>query len=103
VSKFAVKISLDPQVTKNAVEYLLGLKMSEIQDLASDIIIGQIRLLIADMDSEAIVNPYRNEFLLKICENAEAELNKVGLCVQSVNIVEVSPIGRKCVHCGNAI
>ena len=39
---------------QNAAERLLGLKLTEIQELAKDIIFGQLRLVIATMDIEEI-------------------------------------------------
>ncbi|HBZ77435.1 MAG TPA: flotillin, partial [Clostridiales bacterium] len=46
-SIFTVGISTEPGVMQNAAERLLGLKLSEIQELAKDIIFGQLRLVIA--------------------------------------------------------
>ena len=39
---------------QNAAERLLGLAMNEVQELAKDIIFGQLRLVIATMDIEEI-------------------------------------------------
>ncbi|NLM50491.1 MAG: flotillin family protein, partial [Clostridiaceae bacterium] len=51
-SRFTVGISTEEGIMQNAAERLLGLKQSEIQDLARDIIFGQLRLVIATMDIE---------------------------------------------------
>ena len=48
-SRFTVGISVENGVMQNAAERLLGLKLSEIQELAKDIIFGQLRLVIATM------------------------------------------------------
>ena len=53
-SRFTVGISVEPGVMQNAAERLLGLRLSEIQELAKDIIFGQLRLVIATMDIEEI-------------------------------------------------
>ena len=53
-SSFTVGISTEPGVMQNAAERLLGLRMGEIQELAKDIIFGQLRLVIATMDIEEI-------------------------------------------------
>ena len=45
----------------NAAERLLGLKLVEIQELAKDIVFGQMRLIIATMDIEEI-NSDREKF-----------------------------------------
>lgn len=48
-SRFTVGISTEDGVMQNAAERLLGLKLNEIQELAKDIIFGQLRLVIATM------------------------------------------------------
>ena len=49
-SRFTVGISTEPGIMQNAAERLLGLQLSEIQELAKDIIFGQLRLVIATME-----------------------------------------------------
>ena len=61
-SIFTVGISTEPTVMENAAERLRNLKMNEIQELAKDIIFGQLRLVIATMDIEEI-NTDRDKFL----------------------------------------
>ena len=51
-ARFTVGISTEPGTMQNAAERLLGLKLTEIQELAKDIIFGQMRLIIATMDIE---------------------------------------------------
>lgn len=77
-SRFTVGISTEPGVMQNAAERLLGLKLMEIQELAKDIIFGQLRLIIATMDIEEI-NSDRDKFLLAVSNNVEIELKKIGL------------------------
>lgn len=60
---------------QNAAERLLGLKLIEIQELAKDIIFGQLRLIIATMDIEEI-NSDRDKFLLAVSNNVEIELKR---------------------------
>lgn len=43
-SRFTVGISTEPGIMQNAAERLLGLKLQEIQELAKDIIFGQLRV-----------------------------------------------------------
>ena len=54
-SSFTVGISTEPGVMQNAAERLLGLKMQQVQELAKDIIFGQLRLVIATMEIEETV------------------------------------------------
>ncbi|MCL2754642.1 MAG: SPFH domain-containing protein [Oscillospiraceae bacterium] len=88
-SRFTVGISVEPGVMQNAAERLLGLKMGEIQDLASDIILGQLRLVIATMEIEEI-NSNRDKFLEEISGNVETELKKIGLRLINVNVTDIS-------------
>lgn len=88
-SRFTVGISTEPTVMQNAAERLLGLQMSEIQDLAKDIIFGQLRLVIATMDIEEI-NTDRDKFLLAVSNNVEIELKKIGLRLINVNVTDIN-------------
>ena len=88
-SRFTVGISTDPSVMQNAAERLLGLKLPEIQELAKDIIFGQLRLVIATMDIEEI-NTNRDKFLVAISGNVETELKKIGLRLINVNMTDIT-------------
>ena len=88
-SSFTVGISTEPGVMQNAAERLLGLRMNEVQDLAKDIIFGQLRLVIATMDIEEI-NTDRDKFLEEVSRNVETELKKIGLRLINVNVTDIS-------------
>ncbi|MCL2546994.1 MAG: SPFH domain-containing protein, partial [Oscillospiraceae bacterium] len=88
-SRFTIGISTEQGVMQNAAERLLGLKQNEIQELASDIILGQLRLIIATMDIEEI-NTDRDKFLEAVSDNVETELKKIGLRLINVNITDIS-------------
>ena len=88
-SRFTVGISTEPGVMQNAAERLLGLKLAEIQELAKDIIFGQLRLVIATMDIEEI-NTDRDKFLEAVSRNVEGELKKIGLRLINVNVTDIS-------------
>ncbi len=88
-SRFTVGISTEPGVMQNAAERLLGLKLQEIQELAKDIIFGQLRLVIATMDIEEI-NTDRDKFLEAVSRNVEGELKKIGLRLINVNVTDIS-------------
>ena len=88
-SRFTVGISTEPGIMQNAAERLLGLKMSEVQELAKDIILGQLRLVIATMDIEEI-NSDRDKFLLSVSNNVEIELKKIGLRLINVNVTDIN-------------
>ncbi len=88
-SRFTVGISTEPGVMQNAAERLLGLKLVEIQELAKDIIFGQLRLVIATMDIEEI-NTDRDKFLAAVSNNVESELKKIGLRLINVNVTDIT-------------
>jgi len=87
-SRFTVGISTEPGVMTNAAERLLGLPLSHIQELAKDIIFGQLRLVVATMDIEEI-NTDRDKFLANVSQNVEAELQKIGLKLINVNVTDI--------------
>lgn len=88
-SRFTVGISVEQGVMQNAAERLLGLKLNEIQELAKDIIFGQLRLVIATMDIEEI-NTDRDKFLEAVSHNVETELKKIGLRLINVNVTDIT-------------
>jgi flotillin len=87
-SRFTIGISTEPGIMQNAAERLLGLGQNEIQDLAQEIIFGQLRLVVASMDIEEINND-RDKFLTNISQSVETELKKVGLKLINVNITDI--------------
>ena len=87
-SRFTIGVSTEPGIMQNAAERLLGLGQNEIQELAQEIIFGQLRLVVASMDIEEINND-RDKFLTNISESVESELKKVGLKLINVNITDI--------------
>jgi len=81
-SRFTIGISTEPGIMQNAAERLLGLGQNEIQELAQEIIFGQLRLVVASMDIEEI-NSDRDKFLTNISKSVESELKK------NVNITDI--------------
>jgi len=88
-SRFTVGISTEQGVMQNAAERLLGLSLASIQELAKDIIFGQLRLVVATMDIEEI-NTDRDKFLEAVSRNVETELKKIGLRLINVNVTDIS-------------
>ncbi len=88
-SRFTIGISTEDGVMQNAAIRLLGLKLGEIQELAKDIILGQLRLVIATMEIEEI-NTDRDKFLEAIFINVETELKKIGLKLINVNVTDIT-------------
>lgn len=90
-STFTVGISTDPEVLMNAAERLLGLGSQDIEQMAREIIFGQLRLTVASLTIEQI-NQDRESFLAAIRRNVEPELNKIGLYLINVNITDITDI-----------
>ncbi len=88
-SRFTVGISTETGVMQNAAERMLGLKLEEIQELAKDIIFGQLRLVVATMEIEEINND-RDKFLEAVSRNVETELKKIGLRLINVNVTDIT-------------
>ncbi len=86
--RFTVGISTEPDSMTNAAERLLGLTTEDIRNIATDILFGQLRLVIATMDIEEI-NADRDKFLANVSTNVEAELRKIGLKLINVNVTDI--------------
>lgn len=81
-------ISTDDQIMQNAAIRLLGLTRGQIQAQAQDIILGQMRAVIATMKIEDI-NRDRQAFMGRVNEAVGVELEKVGLTAINVNIRDI--------------
>ncbi len=88
-STFTVGISTDPVLMNNAAERLLLLDDRKIRDQAQDIILGQLRLVIATLSIEEI-NKDREKFMSLINTNVAEEINKIGLTLINVNIRDIT-------------
>jgi len=87
-SQFTVGVSNKEGIMQNAAERLLGLQRNNVQQLAYNIIVGQMRLVIATMDIEEI-NVDRDKFLTNVTKNVEGELSKIGLQLINVNVTDI--------------
>ncbi len=86
--RFTIAISTDTGSMNTAAERLLGLSSGQIQELAKDILFGQLRLVIATMTIEEI-NSDRDKFLENISKNVDSELKKIGLKLINVNVTDI--------------
>lgn len=86
--RFTVGISTEADSMNNAAERLLGLSASDIQEMARDILFGQLRLVIASMSIEEL-NSDRDKFQENIMKNVEIELKKIGLKLINVNVTDI--------------
>ena len=88
-STFTIGISTDPLIMQNAAERLLGLSQQHQEDIASDIILGQLRLTIATLTIEQIYQD-REVFLNQVASNVDSELHKIGFYLINVNIGDIT-------------
>lgn len=88
-STFTVAIGLTTEIMNNAAVRLLELGHKEIESMATEIIIGQLRLTVASLRIEEI-NQDREMFLEAIKKNIEPELHKIGLTLLNVNITDIT-------------
>ncbi len=86
--RFTIAISTEADNMNTAAERLLGLSPEQIQELAKDILFGQLRLVIATMTIEEI-NSDRDKFLDNISKNVDSELKKIGLKLINVNVTDI--------------
>ena len=88
-STFTIGVSTRPDIMNNAAERLLGLDEKAIAAQASDIILGQMRLVIATLSIEEI-NQDREKFLDLVNKNVSTEVNKIGLELINVNVRDIT-------------
>jgi flotillin len=90
-ASFTIGISTDPEVMQNAATRLLGRSLDEVQQLASEIIMGQMRVVFASMTIEEINND-REKLIAAITKGVEVELHKVGLRMINGNIRDIKDL-----------
>ncbi len=88
-STFTVAVGVTPDVMNNAAVRMLDLDHKGIESMATEIIIGQLRLTVASLRIEEI-NQDRERFLDSIKKNIEPELHKIGLTLLNVNITDIT-------------
>lgn len=88
-STFTFAISKDPKLQQEASVRLLGMKENDIKEQAKDIILGQLRQVVASMTIDEINND-REKFMKLINDEVETELNKLGLDIINVNITDIT-------------
>jgi flotillin len=90
-ASFTIGISTDPEVMQNAATRLLGRSLDEVQQLAAEIIMGQMRVVFASMTIEEINND-REKLIAAITKGVEVELHKVGLRMINGNIRDIKDL-----------
>lgn len=88
-STFTIGIDTKPSIMQNAAVRLLNLDQASIEDMAKEIIFGQLRLTVASLTIEEI-NGDREAFLSLVVNNVDTELHKIGLYLINVNITDIT-------------
>ena len=109
VSSQMIKVSIPVTLTtgigttqvlmQNAASRFLTATTEEIAHQIQDILIGEVRSLMATMTIEEI-NADRIKFLGKAKENIETELNKVGFSIININNADISDEANYIKNCG---
>lgn len=96
-----IKIAGEEPIIHNAIERLLGKKRQEIESLAKETLEGNLRGVLADLTPEE-ANGDQIKFAKKLLEEAEKDLQELGLILDSLQIQNISDevryldsIGRK--------
>lgn len=88
-SVFTVAVGTSAAVMQTAAIRLLGLDPRQVMKQAEDIILGQLRQVIASMTIEDI-NRNRDKFLDNVQNSLLPELEKIGLVLINVNITDIT-------------
>lgn len=88
-SAFTIAIGTEPETMNNAAQRLLNFTPAQIAEQAKEIIIGQLRQVVASMTIEEI-NGNRDSFLAKVTEDVEGELKKIGLHIITPNFRDLT-------------
>lgn len=90
-STFTIHIGGNPELLTVASTKLLDLSLEQIDDQASDIILGQLRSVIASMKIEEI-NKDREKFEVLVSDNVGASLASLGLSLINVNVKDIKDV-----------
>ena len=88
-STFTVGISTEKAIMANAAERLLQLSPQQIEEMAKEIIFGQLRLTVASLTIEQI-NQDRDTFLEMTRTNVDTELQKIGIYLINVSLLDIT-------------
>jgi flotillin len=86
-----VKISSDRTTVRNAIERFLGQDRFEIREVAKNTLEGHLRAVLASLTPEE-VNEDRLKFAERLLREAELDLNKLGIHLDTFNIHSVSDV-----------
>jgi flotillin len=85
---FTVAVASTEPVRTNAAERLLGQGKEGVQQQSEEIVIGQLRQVLATLTIEEI-NQDREKFVSSVTEHCHVELNKLGIVLLNSNIQDI--------------
>mmetsp|Transcript_46442 Transcript_46442/g.86288 ORF Transcript_46442/g.86288 Transcript_46442/m.86288 type:complete len:525 (-) Transcript_46442:228-1802(-) len=88
-SSFTVAISPEDETAKNAARRLLMLDREQIEYQAEEVIIGQMRQVLAGMTIDEI-NRDREKFVIEVQNQCDQELQKLGLVLLNTNVKNIT-------------
>lgn len=91
-STFTLAVSSSPDMLNNAARRILDLQDAALIEQSQDIILGQLRAVIAGLTIEEI-NADREKFEDEVFKNVSSELFKLGLDLINVNIKDITDEG----------
>ena len=98
-TNLTVAIDTEEAMMQTAAERLLGMDQRAIQNLVSEVIYGQMRIVIAKLTISEM-NTDRDKFQQMISENVTNELKKYGLKLMNINIVNIQDAANIIVNMG---
>ena len=98
-TNLTVAIDTEDAMMQTAAERLLGMDQRAIQNLVSEVIYGQMRIVIAKLTISEM-NTDRDKFQQMISENVTNELKKYGLKLMNINIVNIQDAANIIVNMG---
>lgn len=98
-SNLTVAIDTEEAMMQTAAERLLGMERDDIEKLVSEVIYGQMRIVIAKLTISEM-NSDRDKFQEMITENITNELRKYGLKLMNINIINIKDAANIIVNMG---
>ena len=98
-TNLTVAIDTDDAMMQTAAERLLGMEPRDIEKLVSEVIYGQMRIVIARLTISEM-NTDREKFQQMITENVTNELKKYGLKLMNINIINIQDAANIIVNMG---
>ncbi len=87
-ARFTSGISTNPSKLDKAVERILGLDTDQIISIVKDIIMGRLRLVVANRNMVELSN-FSEDFILDIERCVEPELGQIGMELINMNVTDI--------------